>query len=78
MGHLPFNFLKSAIFLPVPVSCKLQRQIEARRSRSRDDFDIASAASVQTLGMLSFGLDSLATTRPPVIRGILHWYCTRP
>jgi hypothetical protein len=43
MGHLPFNFLKSAIFLPVPVSCKLQRQIEARRSRSRDDFDIASA-----------------------------------
>jgi hypothetical protein len=39
MGHLPFNFLKSAIFLPVPVSCKLQRQIEARRSRSRDDFD---------------------------------------
>jgi hypothetical protein len=46
MGHLPFAFLKVAIFLPVPVSRKQQRQIEARRSRSRDDFEIAGCARV--------------------------------
>jgi hypothetical protein len=42
--------LKVAIFLPVPVSRKQQRQIEARRSRPRDDVEIAAGLGSQRGG----------------------------